>query len=396
MTRTEDNIKERLVPTENEVEAFLSLLRASLWGHTSSYDCLVRDISQVRMAAIWQLAHEQTVMGLIAESLHKQYNNFPNASNIPNFSKLGMNMICEHQHLNTTIVTLFQHLSEKGFFPILLKGQGNASRYHNPYLRQCGDIDIYIGEKDFRRACQDVSELAGEEALDKADLSDKHLHFIYDRIPIEYHRIAEKLSNPITNRRFQVFTQHWLTPERCDQVLINNHRISVPNRQFNAMYVFNHAWHHFIAGGIGVRQLCDWCMILHEAAGKIDVAQLEKDLKQLHLLKPWQIMAHIAVEKLGLCPEEMPLYSVQYKEQTEKVWHIVLKGGNFGRYDTFRNPSSEPYLKRKVKSFILHHRTVYRLITISAEDAFFSYFYFLYIGVVRILIDMFVKFKHKV
>lgn len=389
MRSIKDYIKERLVPTENEVEMFLYLLRTSLWGSVAD-DRQVPDIGRVRMAALWQLAKEQTVEGLIAESLHKLYADNPEAS-MPDFTKLGMNMVYQHQRLNDTIVTLFRHLSEMGIFPVLLKGQGNAARYPNPYLRQCGDIDIYIGEKDFDRACRDVAELVGEVAVEKAELSEKHLHFTYDRLPIEYHRIAERLTNPIVNRRFQVLTHYWLTPERCDKVLINNHPISVPGLQFNALYVFNHTWHHFISGGIGLRQICDWCLILHEAAGKIDIAQLETDLRQLHLLKPWQIFAHIAVEKLGLRPEEMPLYSPLYHEQTEKVWQIVLKGGNFGRYETPRNKASEPYLKRKFKSFILHHKNTYRLITISAEHAFCSYINLQYKGIKRVLSDAFGK-----
>lgn len=389
MRSTNEYLNERQVPTEQEIEVFLFLLRTSLWGSAAD-DRQVPDLSQVRMAALWQLAKEQTVEGLIAESLQKlyKYKDVSDASALPDFLKLGMQMSYQHQHLNDTIVFLFDYLKKKDFFPILLKGQGNAARYPNPFLRQCGDIDIYIGKKDYERACKDVAELAGKEALLKAGLTNKHLHFSYDRLPIEYHRIAERLPNPIANRRFQAFTEYWLTPERCNQVQINNHQISVPNRQFNVVYVFNHTWHHFIAGGIGVRQVCDWCMLLHEAAGKIDIAQLEKDLKQLHLLKQWQILGYIAVNKLGLPQDEMPLANNDCGEKAERTWQMIISGGNFGNFSASRNHSGvKNIIIYKLISLKCHAHHLSSLYAISKEDAIWGAWFVLHDG----LIDVYKK-----
>ena len=381
----------RLTPTEEEVEAFLFLLRASLWGSLAPEAGELPDLNRLRAQAIWQLAEEQTVLGLITEALQRLYaGNIPaeySVRNIQNATK----MYNEHQLLNENVRKTFDFLQGQGLFPVLLKGQGNAARYRDPLLRQCGDIDVYIGKKDFQKACACIGQLVGEEAMRQAGQSRKHMHVNHGKISIELHRIAEYLTNPLTHLRYQRLTQYWLRPGRTDTVAVGGYQVQVPGRQFNVFYVFNHFWHHFIFTGIGLRQICDWCMILHEAAGKIDVAQLEKDLRQLHLLRPWQIMAHIAVGKLGLRPEEMPLYSEKYQEQTEKVWKLILQGGNFGKFESHRNPLSESYLQRKVKSFIQHHKSVFRLMSISAEDAISSYFYFLYVGVEQIFIDLFMN-----
>lgn len=385
----------RLTPTEEEVEAFLFLLRASLWGSFSSEAGELPDLTQLRAKAIWQLAEEQTVLGHLTEALQKLYGGNLSVEysirNIQNATK----MFNEHQLLNENVRKAFDFLQSQGLSPILLKGQGNAARYRDPQLRQCGDIDVYIGKKGYQQACACIGQLVGEEAVEQAETSRKHMHVDYGKTTVELHRIAEYMTNPLINVRYQRLTQYWLCHERTDMVQVGDYQVQVPARQFNVFYVFNHLWHHFVFKGIGLRQLCDWCMILHEAAGKIDTVQLEKDLRQLHLLKPWQIMAHIAVEKLGIRPEEMPLYSEKYQEQTEKVWRLILKGGNFGKFELQRNPHSEPYLVRKVKSFVLHNKNSYRLMTISAEDAFFTYFYFLYIGIGKVFADLLEKLKLK-
>lgn len=387
--------KERLTPTEEEVEAFLFLLRASLWGNFAPEAGELPDLHQLRAKAIWQLAEEQTVLGHLTEALQKLY-----GSNLPAEYKLRINqnaakMFIEHQLLKENVRKTFDFLQNQGFSPILLKGQGNAARYRDPMLRQCGDIDVYIGKKDFQKACACLGQLVGEEAIKQAGETRTHLHVDYGEITIEPHRIADFMHNPLTNLRYQRLTQYWLRSDRVDTVSVGDYQVCVPARQFNVLYVFYHIWHHFVTQGIGLRQFCDWCMILHEAAGKIDLTQLEKDLRQLHLLKPWQIMAHIAVEKLGLRPEEMPFFSEQYQEQAEKVWLSILEGGNFGKFEIKRNYARESYLERKVKSFVQHHKCVFRLLSVSPEYAFFLYLYFLYAGVEKILSDLIEKLKLK-
>lgn len=384
----------RLKPTREEVEAFLFLLRASLWGNFAPEAGELPGLTQLRARAIWQLAEEQTVLGHLTEALQKLYGGNLSAEysirNIQNATK----MLNEHQLLNENVRKTFDFLQGHGFSPILLKGQGNAARYRDPQLRQCGDIDIYIGRKDYERACASIGQLVGEEAVKQAERSRKHMHVDYGKTTIELHRIAEYMTHPLVNVRYQRLTQYWLQPDKTDMVTLGDYQVPVPARQFNVLYVFNHLWHHFVFKGIGLRQLCDWCMLLHEAVGKIDLAQLENDLSQLHLLKPWQIMAHIAVVKLGLRPEEMPLYSDKYQEQTERVWQLILLGGNFGKFETNRDIRRESYLERKVKSLIWRHKNVCRLMTISAEDAFFSYFYFIYRGIEQVILDVFAKHKH--
>ena len=45
-----------------------------------------------------------------------------------------------------------EYLDHRNIPFILLKAQGVASNYPSPYLRQFGDIDIYVGDANYEAA----------------------------------------------------------------------------------------------------------------------------------------------------------------------------------------------------------------------------------------------------
>ena len=51
-----------------------------------------------------------------------------------------------NEHLNEELKNVFTLYQANGLTPILLKGQGVALNYRQPKRRQCGDIDVYLGE----------------------------------------------------------------------------------------------------------------------------------------------------------------------------------------------------------------------------------------------------------
>lgn len=368
------------------------MLRASLWGHYDKNDSQLPRLTDLQVSELWQLAMEQTVEGHIAEAFQELYAGQLTEEQQDKILGIAARMYEEHQRLNAAIRRTFSFLKAQGFTPILLKGQGNARRYRSPLLRQCGDVDVYIGQQDFKRACACIRELVGDEAMQQATTSRKHLHVKSQHTTIELHRIAEYMTNPIVDARYQRLTRYWFQPGMTDTVSIDGYEVEVPARQFNVVYVFNHLWHHFVFSGIGLRQLSDWCMILHEAAGKVDLAQLEADLKQLHLLRGWQLMGMIAVKKLGLPEAEMPFYTERYQPVADQIWQRILLRGNFGKFGSHRDKRSEPYLLRKLRSFGEMHQYVTRLWSISPEDAVCMYAYRVCNGINRIINDIIKNF----
>ena len=95
----------------------------------------------------------------------------------------------------------------------------------------------------------------GAEA--EGEASDKHASYSFHGVHIENHRIILRINNPAGNRYFQRLIQEWY-PQHAETREIHEYPVSLPPVTFNALYIFMHAFVHFLNSGIGLRQVCDW------------------------------------------------------------------------------------------------------------------------------------------
>ena len=185
-----------------ERERFLALLRAGLWNKPTD---LPSSDKPIHWANIMSMATRQTVIGLVANAIAQLPEaEKPDQQRIAQLQALLVRNHQAHQRLNRQLVETVSLLRENDLRPILLKGQGIAQLYSNPFLRQCGDIDLYIGPEDFEKARELIEQHYGKDP--KNHESVKHYHAHYQGLSIELHRIAERLANPIYNNRFQAWT----------------------------------------------------------------------------------------------------------------------------------------------------------------------------------------------
>ena len=60
--------------------------------------------------------------------------------------------------------------------------------------------------------------------------------------------------------------------------------VLLPHADNDVIFVFTHILQHFFKGGIGVRQICDWCRLLWTYRNEIDHSKLEMRLKRMNLM----------------------------------------------------------------------------------------------------------------
>lgn len=184
--------------------------------------------------------------------------------------------IRSHALLNRTLVELIDRFRQHGIYPVLLKGQGVASNYIEPTLRICGDIDLYIGKQDYDRACRLAKSWIINTDNEHGEESEKHYHFKYGVVTVELHRLAEQLSLPWQNARFQVWTQKHLHGAHLRSIVIEATVISLPPVNFDALYIFEHVWHHLIDGmGLGCDNYATGCAICTAFTMKSTVRSLK-------------------------------------------------------------------------------------------------------------------------
>ncbi len=270
-----------------------------------------------------------------------------------------------HASANKVLSKVAKALEAKGIKPVLLKGQGIASYYATPYLRQCGDIDLYVGGDAYEKACKVLEELIGKPG----EHSEKHCEFNYGHgLSIEIHRYTELLEDKRDNAFYQQISDA-ATAEAQVPVHFGDIDVLTPEDTFNAFYIFHHFWHHVMGMGMGMRQLCDWTVFLHTHISKLDEARLDAWLDRFRLKDVWRVLGCLAVDTLGLEPEAVPFLEPADEKLHKKAaafLEFVLEEGDNRDYKFGRDKSAATH---KTSTFLYILRKFAKLLPIFPGQA---------------------------
>lgn len=263
------------------------------------------------------------------------------ALNIPYYDLMkwiGYAQVIESQNIlsNQVAVKVSRQFEGNGFRLCVLKGQGNAELYPNPYSRTPGDIDIWLegGKKKILEFVN--SKWPGQlERYHHVEIPP------INGVPIEVHFMPAYMRNPIYNRRLQKWFaeqadeqfSHYVTLPDCDTP------ISIPTPAFNCIYQLQHMFSHLFTEGFGLRQVTDYYFVLKkfrdeslEFRDSLKSIELEETLKYLGLWKFARAMMWVMQRVYSLDSK----YFIAEPDQKEGkfVLNEILQSGNMGHYDT--------------------------------------------------------------
>lgn len=351
------------------IDLFFNILKSALWGLDDRLDASILSRDDV-MAAL-RIAKTQTVLGMVANEVMQtsSLSCLLNEADKAGLKRFVMSNLTTGQMLNNALINIVLELRKYGIDPVLLKGQGIAKYYPVPELRQCGDIDIYVGQEKFTKACEVIGAMSTPEDHQGDIPSLKHFHTRIGNAFIEIHRYTDVYYPKRLNRVYQKISDDGMS---SGLVPLDFSGVSVlsPSVNFNVFFIFNHFWHHFIADGVGIRQICDWVLLLHHNYGKIDLQYLESVLNQMGLMKQWKVFGCIAVDVLGLPRKEMPFYDNQYQKLSVKVLDLIMLEGNFGKENLKGYKRPEGYVAGKWYSFRKRAKRNLRVLRLFPKDAF--------------------------
>ena len=360
-------------------DILLSLVRSALW------DVPVDTVSSdIQWDKVCNLANQHTLIGLLADGVQKLPAGIrPEDKIISKLKSYAVRNIQAHARIAEGYADTSNALGQEGIFPVLLKGHGLARNYPNPMSRQCGDIDLYVGKDSYAKAvelCMDRFESDGHDAENLIQY-----HFLNRGVTVELHKIVAVLPSVSRNRRFQTWTEECLAHSEVRKMMIDGAEVSLPPYRFDAVYVMQHAWHHFLNGGIGLRQICDWTMYMHRYHSEIDVDVLHADLKSFGLLKVWHMFSWIAVNKLGLPPHECPLYSGKHSSDAERMMDIIWGDGNFGRSSERGSKRHKGYMIGKLHSMTATIKRYLRIIPVYPSHILSAMTFYFFKGIYMFL-----------
>ena len=234
-----------------------------------------------------------------------------------------------HAQLESLMGTCVGRLQSEGLHPVVLKGEPLAALYLHPGSRSCGDIDLWVPQPEWKRAAERLSGF-----LVPGESNGHHRAYRSGFNEVELHWQPLEMENPFRQRAFRRFAAQELTShiQSCSLPLSGN-PVPVPSGEFNALYVLSHAFHHFIEGGVGLRQLCDWVKVLERVSFREnDLSALQGRLQKFGLMQAWQVFGYLAVHALGLPEAQLPFYRTEAGEDAGKVLALILSEGNFGRF----------------------------------------------------------------
>ena len=344
----------------NNQQAFLALVRAGLWEK----EVQLSQYGEIDYNEIYQLAEEQTVVGLVTAGIeHVVDVKVPQAVAL-SFVRAALTLEQKNKAMNQFIKELVNNIHESGIVSILLKGQGIARCYERPLWRECGDVDLLFNEQKYQLAKSLLIPKA--TSVEKEHISAKHLGISIGPWIVELHgRLRASLTSYINKVLYEIMTDTF----SYNKVRIWNNdgiEVSLLSHNNDIIYIFAHYLNHFYKGGIGLRQICDWCRLLWTYRDSIDQDLLIKRLNRMGLVREWLVFGTLAVKYLGMPSYTMPLFK-ESKSLTKKadiVCEFIMSVGNFG-HNRNTDYYKYPYILRKMISFkrrftdLLYHTRVF-------------------------------------
>ena len=209
---------------------------------------------------LYAIAKKQCLVGVLFDGIKK----LP-AEHVGMEKELLLQWMAESQmlekanvRLNDAAIQVSEWFRKKGFRTCILKGQGNALLYPNPYSRTPGDIDIWVEGGD-KRVISFVHSISPHE---KACYH--HIEFpSYKGVEVEVHYRPSFLQCFWHNRKLQKYYERVKEEQFSHRVMLGEQgEIAIPTVEFNIIFQLTHIFSHLMNEGIGLRQLLDYYYVL--------------------------------------------------------------------------------------------------------------------------------------
>ena len=236
----------------------------------------------------------------------------------------------QNMKVNAVAGKLYSKFREDGLRCCILKGQGNALMYPNPYSRTPGDIDVWVNASR-----EEITEYAKRHFEIGDDIRFHHLETSFDGVPVELHFFPGIMNNPIYNARLQKWFKRNADLQCSNVVSLPDGigEIAIPTTAFNVIYQLTHLYHHFFDEGIGMRQIIDYYYVVSMLNVNCEMLTwLPKELKYLGLWKFAGAVMYVLHETLGISEEKM--IAPMDEKRGKLLLSEILNGGNFGQHFT--------------------------------------------------------------
>lgn len=353
---------------------FFDFLKAGLWAK----EVRLLQYGYIDFAEVYRLAQEQSVEGLFVSGL--EYVTDVKAPRLFALTTAGEVLQLEQRNkaMNAFIASLVEKMRSVDICTLLLKGQGIAQCYEKPLWRNCGDVDLFLSEEDYANAKVFLSPLAS--SVEDEFVREKHLSMTIDGWTVELHGhlyggLSPRVDEVLRTLQQETFESKGTTGMAHHVRIWKNGDTDIPmlSAENDTFYVFTHILQHFYKGGIGLRQICDWCRLLYTYRESLNVGLLESRIKRAGLMSEWKAFGAFSVNYLGMPIEAMPFLNIDectnLKKKADRICSFIMEVGNFGHNRDTSYYSRYPFVVRKAISAWRRTKDLFRHIMIFPLDS---------------------------
>lgn len=314
------------------MKLFYELLQVAV----GSRACLSHTPSEEEWSELYVIAKKQSLVGVCFAGVQRLQQQRQEPPEMLYLTWMGMAAKIQQRNevVNRQCAELQAKLSADGLDACVLKGQGVAALYKVSRvsdgfkvsdlsgLRQSGDIDVWI-KGGYDVVCDYVQRTAPNMEL-------AYHRFHYEAFPdteVELHQHPSLMNNPIHNARLQ----KWLDSFGKEQfVELKELGFMVPPSEMNKVFLLCHLYRHFVAEGVGMRQLMDYYFVLKNSQTD-ENGRVMQVIESLGMARFARAVMWVMEYLFGLPRTHM--ICEPDGQEGEYLLNEVMMGGNFGKHD---------------------------------------------------------------
>ncbi len=240
----------------------------------------------------------------------------------------------------------YERMVAVGVRPIVVKGIICRNTYPKPDLRPSGDEDLYVKIEEYPRL-KEFLFANGFRLTEKSAAEDmsEELEFLNPEkgVLYEVHTTLMPKISSFYDKHNEAFEGAF---ELAKADTFEGHEIFTLEETQHLFFLLSHLLKHFVAGGVGIRQLCDIVMFIRKYHGTIDWQEFRDWLHEFHLEIFWANLMDIAVRYLAFEPGKynVPMYPAVTPDSDE-ILADMFEAGVFGMSSMARMHSAAMTLK---------------------------------------------------
>jgi hypothetical protein len=281
---------------------------------------------------LMQFAEKQSIVGVVFHGINRLEvgDPRPEKRKIIEWLSYYNTIKAENETLNRDSARLTYMLYKKGGMKsCVLKGQGNALMYPDPYMRMSGDVDLWTDQDDIKMLA------FVKKMIPEAGIEYHHVDFpVLEQTPAEIHMMPSFMGNLFYERRLRRYFRNVRDEQFKNIVSLPDGagRICVPTDSFNRVFQMSHMMHHFFFEGLGLRQMIDYYYLLKKGCPEEQRREDWKTIKHLSMRKFTQGMMWIMKDTFGL--EDGLLLAKPNEKIGRLLLNEALEAGKFGHHET--------------------------------------------------------------